>query len=304
MTPSGPLLSDIAIFVRVAEAGSFTTIAEEEGVTASGVSRMITRLETRLGARLLHRSTRRLVLTQEGETFLPHALDLVDRFEAAEAALSTRHGRARGHIRINTSGAISRLKLAPLLARFLTEHPEITTELTVSDRRIDPVAEQIDVTIRVGRVEDAELIGVKLGVVQRVIAAAPSYLERCGAPERPDDLRRHNCLVLRGSQKSAHWPMIEDGKRVEVPVSGSMRADSAEALLEMALNGFGVVRFGDFLGAEALAAGRLRPLLTSHHDPDPQPITALVAPSRLALPRIRLLLEALKHGFRAATPPL
>ncbi|GAB5470161.1 MAG: LysR family transcriptional regulator [Rhodospirillales bacterium] len=292
-----PLAPDIAVFVRTLELGSFTAVAEEAGLTASGVSRIVSRLEAALGVRLLHRSTRRLALTPEGESFVGYARDLLALAEAAEAAVSRTGGRPRGHLRVNSGTAFANHKLAALLPRFLERYPEVTLDLSVSDRRIDPLAAQVDVTIRVGALADSDLVAIRLGTVRRVIAASPCYLDRHGTPKTARDLAAHNCLLLSGFPKQALWPFVEEGKRIEVPVTGAVTSDSAEALLQAALAGVGIVRLGDFLGEVALAAGRLVPLLTDRHDDDPQPITALVAPGRQAIPRVRVLLDFLKAAL-------
>jgi DNA-binding transcriptional LysR family regulator len=286
--------SDLAIFVRTIDLGTFAAVGAETGLTASGISRVMTRLESRLGAKLLHRTTRRLVLTQEGETFLAHARTILAAIEAAEADVASTLGRPRGHIRVNSGTAFARHRLALLLPRFMAQYPEVTIDLSVNDRRIDPIADQIDLTIRVGPLVDSTLIAVRLGEVRRVIAASPDYLSRHGTPLRPADLVCHNCLLLNGFARLAQWPMFEDGKRVMMAVRGSVSCDSADVLLDLAVAGIGLVRFGDFLGEAALADGRLVSLLGECHDPDPQPITALILPGRQSIPRVRALVDFLK----------
>ena len=286
--------SDLAVFVRTIDLGTFAAVGDELGLTSSGVSRIVSRLENRLGVKLIHRTTRRLVLTQEGETYLPHARNILAAMEIAEADVASIHGQPRGNIRINTGTAFAKHKLVPLLSRFMTAYPEITVDLSVSDRRIDPVIDQIDVTIRVGPLADSELIGVGLGDVRRVIAASPRYLSRYGVPERATDLLDHNCLQLTGFARLAKWPFLENGKRFLLPVKGTLSSDSADALLDMALTGAGVIRVGDFLGEAALSDGRLMPLLSDCHDDDPQAITALILPGRQSIPRVRKFIDFLK----------
>jgi DNA-binding transcriptional LysR family regulator len=286
--------SDIAFFARTVDLGTFAAVGAEAGLTASGVSRIVTRLESRLGAKLLHRTTRKLVLTQEGETFLAHARKILGAVEAAEAAVASAHGRPRGHLRLNTGTAFARHRLAKLLPEFSERYPEITIDLSVSDRRIDPIADQIDITIRVGPLADSELIAVRFGEVRRVIAASPLYLERHGEPRKAADLLQHNCLLLSGFSRLAQWPMFDGGSRIMMTPGGNITSDSAEVLLDLALAGTGIVRLGDFLGAEALAKGQLVSLLSDCHDDDPQPITALILPGRQTLPRVRALLDFLK----------
>ncbi len=288
------LLPDIALFVRVLELGTFASAAEEVGLTSSGVSRVISRLEDRLRVKLLHRSTRKLTLTPEGETFLRYAREMLSVAEAAEADVSQTHGRPSGHLRINSGTAFASHKLSPILPKLLARYPDITVDLSVSDRRIDPIAEQIDVTIRVGALNDSDLIAIQLGTVKRVIAASPGYLADRGTPETAQDLGGHNCLLLKGFAHQAIWPMYQDERPVDVKVSGNLTSDSADSLLQMAIAGAGIIRLGDFLGEAAIQAGRLVPLLEDCHEPDPQPITALVVPGRQQIPRVRTFIDFLK----------
>lgn len=287
-------MSDLAIFVRTIDLGTFAAVGAESGLTASGISRIVTRLESRLGAKLLHRTTRRLVLTQEGETFLAHARGILAAVEAAEADVASTLGRPRGHVRLNCGTAFARHRLARLLPRFTAQYPEVTIDLSVDDRRIDPITDQIDVTIRVGPLVDSSLIAVRLGEVRRIIAASPDYLKRHGTPREAADLMRHNCLLLNGFARLAQWPMFEQGRRVLMAVRGSVSCDNADVLLDLAMAGVGLVRLGDFLGEAALADGRLVSLLDDCHDVDPQPITALILPGRQSIPRVRALIDFLK----------
>lgn len=288
------LIPDIAMYVRVLELGSFAAVGEESGLTASGVSRVITRLEDRLGAKLLHRSTRSLIPTPEGESFLSHARKMLSLAETAEAEVANTLGRPRGQLRINSGTAFAGHKLSPILPRFLERYPEITLDLAVNDRRIDPLAEQVDVTLRVGPLNDSDLIAVRIGSVKRIIAASPAYLAKYGTPTEAQELLQHNCLLLRGFPHQAIWPMYRDGAEIEIAVSGSVTSDSAESLLRLAIAGAGVIRLGDFLGEDALASGQLVPLLEASHDPDPQEITALITPGRQKIPRVRAFIDFLK----------
>jgi len=287
-------IPDIECFVRAVDLGSFAAVGIEIGLTPSGVSRIVTRLEDRLGVKLIHRTTRRLALTPEGETFLAHARGILGAVEAAHAAVASTHGRARGHIRLNSGTAFAKHRLARLLPDFIAQYPDITIDLSVSDQRIDPISERVDVTIRVGPLADSELIAVRLGEVRRVIAASPHYLAVHGTPHKPADLLRHNCLLLSGFSRLSRWPLFENGKRVLVAAKGNVTSDSAELLLDLALAGIGILRLGDFLGESALAQGRLIPLMADCHDDDPQPITALLLPDRQSIPRVRALVDFLK----------
>ncbi|MEM8836828.1 MAG: LysR family transcriptional regulator [Pseudomonadota bacterium] len=288
------LAPEIATFVRVVDLGSFAAVADEANVTSSGTSRAISRLEASLGAKLLHRTTRRLSLTSEGEAFLSHARAILATLEAAETDLSHAADHPRGHLRINCGTAFANHKLAPALPDFQKAYPEISVDLSVSDHRIDPLTEHADITIRVGALSDSDLIAVSLGTVSRVIAASPDYLAEHGTPDTPHDLEKHNCLLLSSFPHQATWPFIEDGVPTDIVVNGTFTSDSAETLLNAAISGAGIVRLGDFLGAKALSSGELVPLLTDTHVTNEQPITALVLPGRQTIPRVRAMLDFLK----------
>ncbi len=291
---------EIAIFVRAIDLGSFAAVGAEVGLTASAVARIVTRLETRLGAKLLARSTRRLSLTQEGETYLLHARAIMAAVEVAAVEVSASRLRPRGLVRVNTGGAFARLKLVGWLPSFQAQYPDITLDVTVSDQRVDPNFDQTDITIRVGPLADSNLVLVPLGTVRRIIAASPDYLAKHGAPGQPRDLLAHNCLLLSGFARLAQWPMFENGKRILLPVRGNLTCDSADVVLDMALAGLGIARFGDFLAERAIADGRLVPLLADCHDTDPTPISALVLPGRQNIPRVRALIDFLKTACSSA----
>lgn len=292
----------IAIFVKTVDLGSFAAAGLASGLTASASARIVTRLEAHLGTRLLHRTTRRLVLTQDGESYLPHARAALAAVAAGEAEMAASRGQLKGLIRVNTGTAFAKHRLARLLPAFHAQYPEVTLDLSVSDQRIDPEAAQVDVTIRVGPLADSGLILKPLGTVRRVIVASPDYLARCGVPQVPADLLRHNCLLHSGQARLAQWPLLQDGRRVLLPVTGAMRSDSADLLHDLAVAGVGIVRLGDFLGEQALADGRLVSLLDAHHDDDPTPISALVLPGRQHVARVRALLDFLETAMQAKAP--
>lgn len=285
--------SDINLFVSVVETGSFAAAAQAAGLTPSAASKAITRMEDRLGVRLLQRTTRRLALTQEGETMLARGKEILAAIEAAEAEVTQNRGRPRGLVKINTGTAFAKHRLAPVMTEFHLRYPDIALELSISDRRVDVIAEQADIAIRTGPLGDSTLVARRIGSMQRVICASPDYLRRHGRPQKPHDLMNHNCLVLAGFSRLAQWPMQENGQTVLMTVKGSVTADSADLLLDMALAGLGIVRFGDFLAEGAIADGRLVPLLQDCHITDPQPISALMPPGRQNLPRVRATVDFL-----------
>ena len=284
---------EIAIFVRVVETGSFAAAAEELALTPSGVSKALTRLEDRLGVKLMQRTTRRLVLTGEGETLLARGRDILAAIEAAEAEVTIARGKPRGLLKVNTGTAYAKHRLAPRLPAFQARYPEISLELSIADRRVDVIGEQVDVAIRTGGTGDSSLVTRRIGDMRRVICASPAYIARHGMPLVPADLARHNCMLVTGFARLADWPMRVDGKIIELKVRGTITCDSAELLLDMACAGLGIARFGDFLAEEALARGELVPLLIEHHVVEVQPISALMPPGRQHLPRVRAFVDFL-----------
>jgi DNA-binding transcriptional LysR family regulator len=284
---------EIAIFVQVSEQGSFAAAAEELALTPSGVSKAITRLEDRLGVRLMQRTTRRLVLTGEGETLLARGREILAAIEAAEAEVTIARGKPRGLLKVNTGTAYAKHRLAPLLPAFQMRYPDISFDLSIADRRVDVIGEQIDVAIRTGGSGDSSLITRRIGDMRRIICASPAYIARHGAPLVPADLAKHNCLLLTGFARLAAWPMRVDGRIIDMNVKGTVVCDSAELLLDMTLAGLGIARFGDFLAEEALAKGLLVPLLVGYHVVEVAPISALMPPGRQHLPRVRAFVDFL-----------
>ncbi len=173
-------------------------------------------------------------------------------------------------------------------------YSDVTLAISVNDSRIDPVKDQVDVTIRVGELDDSDLVAVRLGTVKRIIAASPAYLKNRGTPTTIADLADHSCLLLSGFSEQAVWPMIQNDEVINVKVDGTVVSDSADILLNMAIEGVGIIRLGDFLGEEALANGQLQELFAQKHDPEPKPLSALISPNRQHIPRVRAFIDYLK----------
>jgi DNA-binding transcriptional LysR family regulator len=293
---NGSASSEMNAFVRVAERGSFAAAASDLGLTPSALSKLVTRIEDRLGVRLLTRTTRKLALTAEGELFVARSRDILASIEAAEAEVTAASEQPRGHLRVSVGTAVAKLILAPALPVFLDRYPDISVELHVSDRQVDLVAEQIDVAIRSGGLGDSTLVARKVGEATRVICASPRYLERRGSPQVPADLLRHNCLTLPGPAWS-HWPFHTHEGINRLEVSGSFTSDNAVLLLDMAVAGLGVARLADFMVARAVRDGALVPLLMDSHVPESFPIHALTVPGRHRAPRIRAFVDFLAKQF-------
>lgn len=286
------------VFVTAMEAGSFSAAAERLALTPSGVSKTIARLEDELGVRLINRTTRRLGLTPEGVTYLSGAREILSQIDELRAAVGQTSQRPRGLLRVNTGTAFGHYQLMPHLPKFLDAYPEINVAVELTDRRIDLIAEGTDVAIRTGPPGEGSLMVRKITDFRRVIAAAPSYLARHGTPLEPADLAHHTCLVLSDAPSLSRWPFNgKDGPEF-VAVHGRVTAGSADALMQLAIQGVGIVRLGDILLNQALASGALAPLLAGKHVAESQPISAVYPMGRQRAPKVRVFVDWLVETFR------
>jgi DNA-binding transcriptional LysR family regulator len=292
--------SEMAAFVRVVEAHGFSAAAPALGLTPSAVSKLVTRLETRLGVRLLQRTTRAIHLTQEGEIFYAAARRIVSEIAALESQLVGQSTTPSGVLRVTTSLAFSTHQLAPVLSEFLARHPLVQFELLPTDWVIDMVEEGIDVAIRIGRLADTSFMARKIGEDKRLICAAPSYLARHGTPQRPEDLARHNCLVSRDRTHLNRWPFKIDGHIAEVEVAGHVAVTEGETQMQLALQGIGIVRLTRLTLAQAIRDGALVPLLADFSADEAVPIHAVYPHRRHLAPKVPAFVNFLIEKF---TPP-
>lgn len=290
----------MAAFVRAVERGGFSPAARELGLTPSAISKLVTRMENRLGVRLLNRTTRRLALTPEGEAFFHRAQRILADIEEAENEVARFRGRPRGKLRVNVGTAFGGHQLVPALPGFLARYPEIAVEITMTDRVVDLVEEGADVGIRSGHLADSSLVARKICDMERVICASPAYLARHGTPRRPEDLLGHNCLLFAGAPHLQRWPFrTPEGVR-EVAVAGTVSASSAETLLQLAVMGLGVIRLADVIVGDTIARGQLQPVLADAHHVEPLPLHAVFPHGRHRSPRVAALVDFLLEKFSAA----
>ena len=221
-------VTDMRAFVHVIQRGSFSAAAEDLDLTPSAVSKLVSRLEDRLGVRLLHRTTRRLALTPEGETYLVRARDILRANEDAEPAGARARPTPRGKLRLNTGSAFMLHELAATLPEFLARYPEIDIGITVTDR-IDNLVENADVAICMGPIADRSLVARRFATTERGIYAAPRYLERRGIPQTPDGLDSHDCIVLSSVPSINHWPFRVGNEIRTFEANGRLVVDDAEA---------------------------------------------------------------------------
>ena len=289
---------DMRAFVRVVEQQSFSGAAARIGLTPSAVSRLVSRLENRLGVRLLHRTTRRLTLTSEGEVYFARARQILADIEEVEAEVRRSRGAPRGRLHVNTSNAFGVHQLVPALPEFVTRYPEIQVELSIADRVVDLVAEHADVMIRAGRIGDTSLSARKIAEFERTICAAPSYLARHGVPRTPAQLVNHICIIM--SIPPSRWPFRAKDGVEHLDISPRVTTDSGEAALRLALDGVGIVRLADVIVAAPIRRGLLVPLLTDTHIGEPLPLSAIYEPGRHRLPKVSVFLDFLIEKFAGA----
>lgn len=270
-------------FLATAEARSFSQAARSLGVTVSAVSKTVAKLEAELGVRLLHRTSRRVTLTSEGEAFLPLCREAVERARGARNAVAAIQRAPRGRLRVSMPLPLGPV-IVPALPRLLGPNPGLAVHAVVTDRNVRLADENIDVAIRIGEVTDSRLIRYPLRSPRPITAAAPSYLARRGTPDRPEALAGHSTLAF-VTPSGRPRPFVFANRRPVSP-AGAITADHGDSLVAAAVAGAGIVQAFDFMLAAALAAGQLIEILVDHAAPGP-PMAALCAPGRSSTPRIR-----------------
>jgi DNA-binding transcriptional LysR family regulator len=279
-------------FVAVAECGQFTAAAERLGLSSSQVSRQVARLEERLQARLFYRSTRRVALTEAGQTFLQHCQRLQDAREEALRAVGDLGSEPKGLLRMTCAVAYGERFIVPLVTDFMTRHPQLRVDIELSNRNLDLVHEGLDLAIRLGRLQDSRLVATRLAPRRMYLCAAPDYLQRYGRPHSLSELGRHNCLI--GSSDT--WSFQLNGREAAQRVQGNWRCNSGQAVLDAALRGLGLCQLPDYYVLEHLRSGALVSLLDNQQPPNTA-VWALYPQQRHLSPKVRQLVDALKAGL-------
>lgn len=284
-------------FVAVAQKGSLSAAASAQGVAPALIGRRIDALEKRLGVKLITRTTRKLTLTSEGAAFLEDCQRILADIADAEAAVSVGGTKPTGILRITAPAGFGRQHVAPLVTRFLAIHPDVIVSLDLTDRLVDIVAEGVDLAIRIGNLDDSNLIAVKLAENRRVVVGSPQYLKRFGKPRSPHDLQQHRCLTFgNGNSQPRGWLFKQDGEIVAVKVNGTIECNDGAVLHDWALKGHGLAWRSMWEVGSDLKSGRLTTVLDEFAPPD-NAIYALF-PSRRHLPlRVRLFVEMLKTTY-------
>lgn len=287
---------ELAAFVRTVQRGSQAAAARELGVTPAMVGRYIRALEDRLGARLLNRTTATQSLTEAGLAFHTRAGSILEQLEAAESAVSDRQAEPSGVLRVNAPMVFGVRHLAAAVAGFGARHPALRVELALNDRVVDLVDEGFDVGIRIARLTDSSLVARRIAPCRLVACAAPAYLAGRPPPERPEELRLHDCLSYAYGSNGDIWRFQKGAERVEVAVQGRLSANNGEALHEAALAGAGVALQPTFIAGAALREGRLVRLLPGWDIPE-LAIHAVYPSSRHLSPKVRAFVDHMARHF-------
>ncbi|WSG94189.1 LysR family transcriptional regulator [Rhizobium johnstonii] len=287
-------LNDILIFMAVVDAGSFIAGGQAIGLSRSAAGKAVIRLEDRLGARLLNRTTRTLSLTDEGRMFYERGLQILASVDEAEASVAGQNSAPRGVLRLTVPDAFGRLVVLPLLEKYLRAWPDIQVEVSFTDRLADIVEEGFDLAIRIGATAtDTRLVSRVIATYKARLCASPSYLAERGEPRDVDDLAVHDCLIFAGRSQRQGWRLRgEGGSWIKAQGRSRLRLDSAEAIRDAAPAGLGIALLPDFLVTDDLAADRLRQILADLETDDAKIVT-LYPDKRLLEPRVRRFIDLL-----------
>lgn len=284
----------LAIFVKVAERLSFVGAAHDLGVTQSGVSNAINRLESELGVRLLARTTRSVALTEDGAAYLDRCRQVLASLDEAELVLSRTRLKPSGRLRVDMPVAFGRLKIVPLLPAFRAEYPDVELALSFTDRYVDLVGEGIDVAIRLGDLKDSSLIARRLIRTRFGVVGAPDYFAKHERPRRPEDIADHNCLSFVSHETGLvrDWQFERDGAIHTMVPKGDMSFTDGAALCAAVCAGFGLAQLHDYYTDEAIASGHLEPVLRRFRPPA-SPVSMVYATSRHLAPKVRAFVDFL-----------
>lgn len=285
-------LTSLVFFARVTQHGSFSEAARQLGSSPASVSRAVQQLEARLGSRLLNRTTRSLSLTEDGKVFYEYCQQILNQLEEAELALSRARSAPTGTLRLDLSVAFGRLHIAPALPQLGERYPDLKFEITFNDRYTDLIEAGLDAAVRLGSSPDSQLIMHPLGTARLMVCAAPAYLSRYGEPQTLNELQSHQCLnfVMPQTGRVRDWIFQQDGRKVEIPVSGRFSFNHPEALVETAIAGGGLIQLYNFLVQPAIARGNLKPVLSAFA-PTGSPISILYPHKRYVPARLKVFVE-------------
>ena len=285
-------LAGLSVFAQVVESGGFTAAGAVLGLTPSAVSRQVSQLEDRLGARLLNRTTRRISLTEIGAAYYERARAALDTLAEAEQAVVDLSAAPSGVLKVSIPSIFGSFHIAPILPEFVRRHPDITLDVSINDRFVDLVDEGLDIAIRVAELRDSSLVARRIAPFRRLVCGSPDYVARHGRPQAPDDLDAHDCLVLTTYQPRGHW-QFGAGKAIRsLRITGSIETNSVDVLRQAALAGVGLVQLPSYVLSNDVRSGALLPLLTGL-EADNRNVYAVYPASRHLSPKVRAFVDYL-----------
>lgn len=291
-------LASMSLFVTVAEAGSLSAAGRSLAVPLATVSRKLSDLERHLGTRLLNRSTRRLELTEAGHAYLAACRRILEDVEEAEQTAAGEYSQARGELVVTAPIVFGRLHVLPVVVDFLAAYPEVDVRLTQSDTLRRLVEEHIDVALRIGKLPDSSMVATRVGSIRRVACASPTYLETHGTPKVPQDLTAHQCVTFERLALPAAWTFTEGQAEIPVPVRSRLSINTAEAAIDAAISGVGIVRVLSYQAADAVRSGALK-LVLEEFEPEPWPVSLVHAGRGLLPLKLRAFLDFAAPRLRA-----
>lgn len=289
-------LADVAVFVEAVQAGSLAEAARRQRIAPMAATRRLAALELEMGVRLLHRTTRSLALTGEGEAFLPFARAMLEGEAGGRAAVRPSEAGIEGLLRVTASVPFGRKVVAPVIAAVMRAHPALQVDLLLTDSIVDIVAQGIDVAIRIAVMRDSSLVARRLADNPRCLYASPDYLAARGHPRRVADLGDHDCLVLTGV---THWSFTSRGNNVRQRIRGGFTASSIDALHQVCRAGLGIALLSKWDAVEESASGRLVPIALEDAEPDPLGIWAVYPSAHMVPPKVRTFVAALQARLAA-----
>jgi DNA-binding transcriptional LysR family regulator len=285
-------LDDVALFVRIVELGTLSAAARERNTPVSQVTRSLARLEAACGARLLHRSTHGLSLTDEGSTVLSHGKRLLETTTDLHSELIGRTGGPAGWVRVSVSSVIAQAVIAPGLAALYQRHPGLHLDIAADDRLADMARDGIDIAIRTGTTHSDALVARQIGVLTRSLYASPAYVQQHGLPRQPEDLPRHRLIANTTSASLNRWAWHDKGRAAhEFVVQGHTRTDNTAVIVALAQHGVGIARIVDLVASPLVKMGALVPVLPAHFSTKPVPMFAVMLQERHRLPKIRACID-------------
>lgn len=284
-------------FRRIVERGGLARAAEDLGMSAAGLSKQLRALETHLGVVLLHRTTRRMSLTDTGQAYYRECCRLLDELEALERGIAEQHAQVSGRLRVNAPLSFALSTLSPLLPRFMAQHPRLALDLVMEDRLVDTVGEGFDVSLRLrADLEDSSLVARRLASLQQVLCAAPAYLQQHPAPTTVEQLHHHPLLAYSLSDSPGSWPLHGPDGQVTVTLPTRLSANNSLLLRDLLVAGMGIGALPSFLAAPALANGDLQRVLPDHQYP-PRIVYAVYPTQRHLQPKVRAFIDFLHEAL-------